>query len=355
MLEQEFYYNTVFQWIIAFGILIFGTIILATLFKILSKNLDKICDQAKSAIFDILVQTIKKTKLLILVIVSLYVASMFLTLPLQVARVLYSMLIMVIFIQVGIWGSYLISELFIQYMKARDHKDEGVITGVSVISVIVRSLVWIIVILLILDNLGLDITTLLAGLGVGGIAIGLASQQILSDLFASLSIIFDKPFEKGDFIIVGDMVGVVERIGLKTTRIRSLSGEELVFSNSDLLGSRIKNFKSLARRRVVFSIGVKYSTDYEQLEKIPGYIKDIIQSIDGTEFDRSHFKAYGDFALIFETVFFVHSPDFRFYMDIQQEINLRLFRIFKENGIVFAFPTQTIHLVKDNMQTEVLD
>jgi small-conductance mechanosensitive channel len=179
---------------------------------------------------------------------------------------------------------------------------------------------------------------------VGGIAVALAAQNILGDLFASLSIVFDKPFVLGDFIIIGDSMGTVEQIGLKTTRIRSLSGEQLIFSNNDLLSSRIRNFKRMQERRVVFSVGVVYQTTKAQLETIPGILREAVEAQDSTRFDRAHFKEFGDFSLNFEVVYHVLTPDFGKYMDVQQAINFVIFERFDELGIEFAYPTQSIHL-----------
>ncbi len=204
--------------------------------------------------------------------------------------------------------------------------------------------VWIFVFLIILDNLpGVEITTLIAGLGIGGIAVGLAVQNILSDLFSSVSIALDKPFVIGDTIKVGEFVGTVESIGLKSTRLRSISGEQLIFTNSDLLSSRIQNFKRLERRRVIFSLGVTYETSTENLEKIPRLVEEIISTKPNVTFDRAHFKEFGAFSLNFEIVYYVDTSDFRYFMDVQQEINLEIFRKFNERGIQFAYPTQVIY------------
>jgi len=173
-----------------------------------------------------------------------------------------------------------------------------------------------------------------------GSAVALAVQNILGDLFASFSIVLDRPFVMGDFIIVGEHLGTVEHIGLKTTRLRSLSGEQLVFSNTDLLGSRIRNYKRMAERRVVFSLGVLYQTSPEQLEKIPQMIRDIVEAQTPVRFDRAHFKEYGASSLNFEIVYYVLSSDYALYMDIQQRINYQLKSRLDANGIEFAYPTQ---------------
>ena len=205
-------------------------------------------------------------------------------------------------------------------------------------------MLWILLFLVALDNFGADVTTLIAGLGVGGIAIALAVQNILGDLFASFSIVLDKPFIIGDFIIVGDHLGTVEYIGLKTTRLRSLSGEQLIFSNTDLLGSRIRNYKRMYERRVVFSVAVVYQTPEEKLAAIPEMIREIVEAQAQIRFDRAHFKDFGAYALNFEVVYWILSPDYNLYMDIQQTINLAIFRQFNETGIAFAYPSQTLFL-----------
>jgi len=214
----------------------------------------------------------------------------------------------------------------------------------------VRAVLWTGVLLLALDNLGVHVTTLITGIGIGGVAIALAIQNILGDLFASLSIILDKPFMIGDFIIVDDFLGTVEHIGLKTTRLRSLSGEQLVFANSDLLKSRIRNYKRMAERRIVFSIGVVYQTAPEKLAGITGFIRDIIEGQPQARFDRAHFKGFGSSSLDFEIVYWVTSPDYNLYMDIQQAINLALFRRLQSEGIEFAYPTQTLFLERQEAE-----
>jgi small-conductance mechanosensitive channel len=203
-----------------------------------------------------------------------------------------------------------------------------------------------VLLLMALANLDVEIGPLLTGLGVGGIAVALAVQNILGDLFASLSIVLDKPFVIGDFIIVGDLMGTVEYVGLKTTRVRSLSGEQLVFANSDLLNARIRNFKRMHERRVVFTVGVTYQTPRAQLAEIPTMIREIVEGQEKARFDRAHFKGYGAFSIDFETVFYVLDPDYNLYMDVQQAINLALHERFEEHGIEFAYPTQTLFVEK---------
>lgn len=207
-----------------------------------------------------------------------------------------------------------------------------------------KLLVWSILFVIALDNIGVEVTTVITGLGIGGIAIALAAQGVLRDLFASIAIVLDRPFRTGDFVVIEDMYGTVERVGVKTTRMRSLSGEQLVFGNDDLLASRIRNYGRMEARRVLFTFGVTYDTPPEQLEAIPQMVREAIESQPGTRFDRAHFRGYGESALEFETVYYMLNADYDAYMDVQQAVNLRLLRRFREEGIEFAFPTRTLHV-----------
>ena len=184
----------------------------------------------------------------------------------------------------------------------------------------------------------------MAGLGVGGIAVALAVQNILGDLFASLSIVIDKPFVIGDFIVVGEFMGTVEHVGLKTTRVRSLGGEQLVFANSDLLASRVRNYKRMNERRILFQFGVLYQTTAEQLEAIPQRVREVIETLEEVRFDRAHFFRFGESSYDFEVVYWMQNPDYARYMDAQQQINLGLVRAFKDMGVEFAYPTRTLYL-----------
>ena len=216
--------------------------------------------------------------------------------------------------------------------------------AVSLIHFVSKSIIWSIATLLCIDNLGIDITALIAGLGIGGIAIALAAQNILGDLFASLAIVLDKPFVIGDYIVVDDVKGTVEHIGIKTTRIRGLSGQELICSNADLLSSRVSNYKRMKERRILFTIGIIYETKHETLLKIPKMLEEIITDIKNAKFDRAHFINFGDSSLDFEIVYYVQIPDYEEYMNIQQEINLAIFNKFEAMNIGFAYPTRTLHI-----------
>jgi small-conductance mechanosensitive channel len=282
----------------------------------------------------------------LLLMVSLYVGMSFLTIPVGVVSWISSGAVAAVILQAAIWTNALVTFWLKRYQKQYRHIDPARMTTVRAVSLAARLVVALVAVILVLDNLpGVEITALVASLGIGGIAIALAVQSILSDLFASLSIILDKPFVLGDFIIVDTYMGTVEYIGLKTTRVRSLSGEQLVFANGDLLKSRIRNYKRMAERRVVFTLGVTYQTAYRHLKSIPGWIETIIEALDLTRFDRAHFQGFGDYALEFEIVYYVLDPDYNRYMDIQQAINLAIYKKFEAEKIDFAYPTQTVNLI----------
>lgn len=294
--------------------------------------------------YDFMLAMAERTLFPLLLMVSLYAGMSFLTIPAGVTSWVASGAIAAVILQAAIWANALVTFGLNRYQKQYRHSDPARMTTVRAVSLTARLLLVVIAAILILDNLpGVEITALVASLGIGGIAIALGVQSILSDLFASLSIILDKPFVLGDFIIVDSYMGTVEYIGLKTTRIRSLSGEQLVFSNSDLLQSRIRNYKRMAERRVVFSVGVTYQTAHAHLKSIPGWIEDIIADLDLTRFDRAHFQEFGNYALKFEIVYYVLDPDYNRYMDIQQAINLAIYQKFEDEKIDFAYPTQTIN------------
>ena len=252
--------------------------------------------------------------------------------------------LLLIFVQVGVWGTGLIDTALHRGFRYANFTEAAAQTAFGVVRFFALVTLWISVTILVLSACGVEVTPLLAGLGVSGIAVGFALQKILGDIFCSVAIVLDRPFEVGDFIITGDHMGTVERIGIKTTRVRSLGGEQIIFPNSNLLDSRIRNYKRMTERRVVFGFGVRYTTPIAALERIPSLVKEIIQGIDQTRFDHAHFAAFGDSALNFEVVYYVLDPDYNLSMDIQQQINLTLFRKLDELGVSFAFPSRTLYV-----------
>ncbi len=294
-----------------------------------------------------LIEVLSATRIFLAIAVGLYVATHFLTLPSTVETYVNRIFIALMLLQSGLWVRRCLDFWLRQRFSQGEEGEEGARAMTrSLLSFLGRVVLWALVGLLILDNMGLNVTTLVTSLGIGGIAVALAAQSILTDLFASLAIAIDKPFVIGDFIIVDDLMGTVEHVGLKTTRIRSLSGEQIVFSNTDLLKSRIRNYKRMQERRAVFVIGVVYDTPPAQLEIVQQLIEQAILAQVQTRFDRAHFRSFGPSSLDFEAVYYVLTPDYNLYMDIQHAINLQLVRAFSDRGISFALPTRTLHLAE---------
>ena len=312
------------------------------LVSLLARRMSALALVTHTDLDDLLAELLRKTKSFFILAAALWMATGFLSLEDSVSGALVRVLVLALILQGGFWAVGVVTYLIGRYHRRQVETDPASATALVVMSFIARALVWAMALLLMLDNVGVDVTALITGLGIGGIAVALALQNILSDLFASLSILIDKPFVVGDFVVVGEFMGAVEHVGLKTTRIRSLSGEQIVVSNSDLLASRIRNFKHMNERRTVFQIGVTYDTPLEKLQAIPTIIREAVERQDKTRFDRSHFKTYGSFSLDFETVYYMLIPDYSTFMDTQQRINLELFRRFQEEGIEFAYPTQTL-------------
>ena len=290
---------------------------------------------------DAFVEVIQKISTFFFLFFALYVTvEFFLTFPPSLEK-----LIRAAFIVSFAYESIKVARAVLSFALLRSNVGKNK-TSFHGVMLMINIGLWSIGALVVLDNLGFDITTLAASLGIGGIAIALAAQNILGDLFSSFTIYFDKPFEVGDFIIIGQHSGYVKKIGLKTTRIATLQGEELVVSNAELTSTRIQNFKRLRRRRVVFQIGVTYDTPAEKLENIPKMIEEIVGNVEHAELDRVHFHAFGDFSLGFEIVYYVDSQEYGDYMDVQQALNLAIVRAFEKEKIEFAFPTQTLYVKK---------
>ncbi len=345
ILDQIFFGNSVTGWLSALGIFAACFVGLKILLRFLSHRLSKLAERTATNLDDLIVAVLRKTRSWFLLLLALQPALTALTLAAPVQRLADAAFVLALLVQGGIWASCALSFWLGRVTQQRMEEDAASATTLSALNFVGRLVLWSIILLLALDNLGFDITALVTGLGIGGIAVALALQNILGDLFASLSIVLDKPFVIGDFIIVNEYLGTVERIGLKTTRLRSLSGEQIVFSNADLLNSRVRNFKRMYERRVVFSVGVTYQTPHEKLQRAVEIIRDIVVAQHGARLDRVHFKEFTDSALLLECVYYVTSPDFNTYMDIQQAINLEIYRRFGAEGIEFAYPTRTLHLV----------
>jgi small-conductance mechanosensitive channel len=337
--------NTLLEWSTAFGVALGVSLILPLVLRVVVGRIKAVATRTETDLDDLAVGLLERTRYLLVFVIALILGSQPLSLPEVVDTVLHALLQGAILLQVGFWATAVVNWSLERYQRRQLDSDPGLATALGAVGFILRAAVWVILVLTFLKTaLEVDITAFVASLGVGGIAVALALQNVFSDLLAALSIILDKPFVIGDFVVVGDMAGTVEHVGLKTTRIRSLSGEQLVFSNSDLLASRIRNYKRMEERRIAFDVGLIYGTPQEKLAAIPGIVREVVESLDNTRFDRCHFKAFGPHSLDFETVYFMTVPDYAAYMDTQQAINLALYRRFEAEGLEFAFPTQTIFL-----------
>ncbi len=343
--EWSFLGNSVRTWALAFLVTCSVLTALWLAQHIFLPRLARLTIGTRNGLDNVINGAIAKPRFWFLAILAVYAGSLVLTLPRNMAAWAGAIALIAFLIQVGLQADTLITFWLTRYRK--EHENGEDVTTMSAVGFVVRLALYSLIALIALDNLpNVNVTSLIASLGVGGIAVALAVQNILADLLASLSIALDRPFVIGDYIVVDDHSGTVEHIGLKTTRVRSLSGEQLIIANNDLLKSRIRNYKRMQERRVVFTIRVTYQTPYDRLVRIPTMIREIIEAQPQTRFDRAHFSTYGDFSLDFEIVYYMLDPNYTLYMDTQQAINLALFRRFAEEGIDFAYPTQVLYTKK---------
>jgi len=312
--------------------------------RVLISRVERLAGTTTTRIDKLLLDVIRATRLTFLLLISLYAGALTLPLSQRIEGLLQTAVTIAFLVQAGLWGGRVVVFAIEESVRRRGGENGGLKMAAGALGFLARLGLWTAVLLMVLASLKIDVTALIAGLGIGGVAVALATQNILGDLFASLSIVLDRPFEVGDFIIVEDVLVTVEHVGVKTTRIRSLSGEQVIIANGDLLKSRIRNYKRLRERRVLFGFGVVYGTPYEKLSKAAGIVREIIKSIEKTRFDRAHFKQFGESSLDFEVVYYVLDGDYNLYMDIQQKINLTMLQRFSEEGIEFAFPTRTLYV-----------
>ncbi len=346
LMNQVFFGNTVYEYARALVIFVSALVVVKILQWVVIHQLKKWTEGTKTTIDDFFIRIIEKLAIPLAYFGTFYISLSTLQTPDSFKQGIQVAGIALVTICAARLVNLLVQYGFRVYSASRGRNIE-LQNSLEGILKVVKFLVWSLALILFLDNMGFKISTVIAGLGIGGVAIGLAAQAVLKDLFSYFSIIFDRPFEVGDFIIVGDYLGAVEKIGAKTTRIRSLWGEQLIFSNTDLTDSRVKNYKRMEKRRVMFKLGVVYQTKLHQLKEIPGIIEAAIKDVQDTVFDRVHFFSYGDFSLVFEVVYYVIGADYNKYMDIQQEINFAIKGEFEKRGIEFAYPTQTLFVQKE--------
>lgn len=330
--------------LIAFAGLI--TFLIKIILKIIVSRVRKIALKSFSADQGFVIGLINGLKSGVIFIWIFYVSSADLAITSPVKKGFQTIVVLASLYQFSIWGFQFIEIWRQRVLKRRIEQDPSSSAALGLLHTAIKVAFVTVLLLIGLSNLGVNISALMAGLGVGGIAVALAAQNVLGDLLASLSIVLDKPFVVGDFIITGNEKGTVEHIGIKSTRLRSLSGEELILPNKDLLESRVQNFKRMWQRRVVQKFGVIYSTPVEKLEQIPRWIGEIVSKEPKLRFERCHFMGYGTSSLDFELVFFVSAPEYNICLDVQQNVLLDIYKKFSEEKVEFALPTQTLYIEK---------
>lgn len=337
--------NSLLDWAIALCVALLALTVLLFVRRTIRAFHKRMQATSETELLEIPMQVASRTTFFLLMIVSVFIGAQWLTVGPTTERILKSAITIALFWQAGIW-LMASAAIWLDRKRARSlATDRAAVGSLGIIGFVLNVMIWAMVLLLTLDNLGIDITALIAGLGIGGIAVALAVQNVLGDLFASLSITLDRPFVIGDFLIVGDFMGSVEYIGIKSTRLRSLGGEQIIISNSDLLGSRVRNYGRMNERRVVFATSVTYETPIEKVEEIPRLVKSIVEAQTDTRFDRCHFAKHAAASLDFETVYYVLTGGYNKFMDIQQAINVKLHRALASMDVEFAYPTQKVYVV----------
>lgn len=328
------------------GATIVSYLVLQTILKVVTYRLHRLSKKSRSGFTGMAAEMLSRTSQVLLIAMSLLIGLKLAELPDRWESAMSHGWFIALAFQIALWLDTAV-HLWMESLT-RDGKARNPVTT-TIIGIMLRIVVWTMMLLSILANLGVDITAMVASLGVGGIAIALAVQTLLSDVFASLSIGIDKPFEIGDFVVFGDIAGNIEHIGLKTTRIRSLSGEQVVCANADLLSQTIHNYKRMDTRRIAFKFGISYKTPADKLREVSQLVRRIIEDIELAKFDRAHFFAFDNSQLTFEVVYIMQTADYNKYMDVQEEINLRLLEGVHELEVDFAFPIRQVEFIGGNL------
>lgn len=338
--------NSVLDYAVAFGIFIIVIAAFKTIKFVIIRNAKRLTAKTKTDLDDLFINSLDDIHWYFYIFVALFLSSQYLKLPQTINSLFYYLLV------VGAaYNAIIIVQKLIDHVSAKivkeKQKEDGVdahtISIIEVLTKISKYSLWAVASLLVLSNMGYNITTLLAGLSIGGIAVAFAMQNTLSDIFSWFTIYFDKPFRVGDFIAIGADMGVVKKIGIKSTRLQTLQGEELIISNRELTSARVQNFKRMEKRRIAFSFGLVYQTSNAKIKKALQIVKDAISDAKTADLDRVHFKKFGDSSLDFEVVYYIKSGDYKAYMDTQQEINMSIKEKFEKEKIEFAYPTRTIY------------
>lgn len=343
--------NYVWEWILAILITLTIYVFLVFLKKVAEKKLKTFAEKTSSNLDDYLLEMLSSISRIFIFLSAINIGSNIITLNENVNNGLGHAFLLILFWQTTKWIVLIANIIFTKYKKIKEaNSDMHGVTAINGLTAISKFIIWLIFLMLAMDNLGVDITALVAGLGIGGLAIALAAQSILGDLFASLTIMIDKPIAIGDYVVVDNFMGNVKAIGIKSTKLESLTGEEIIISNSDLLNSRLRNYHQsrMKKRRSTMKIGVIYETNFNELKKIQGILREIVKSNPKTEYIRAIFTNFGDFSLDFELTYNVLSPDYETLTEINHEIRLKIFETFEKEGLRFAYPTRTVHLAKED-------
>lgn len=344
ILDRRWYGNSVREWLIGAAAFLVAILALTLLRRLLVARLGRIAERTATQLDDLVVELVRRTRWYFIVFVAFEVGTRFVTLRPRVDEIIGRVVLVFVVVQIGVWGNGVVDFWVAQFARRRSAEaDAASATTLVALGYAARAVLWALVLAMLLRVFGFDVTALITGLGIGGVAIALAVQNVLGDLFAAMAIVLDRPFVIGDTINVDTVTGTVEHIGLKTTRLRSVSGEQIVMANGELLKGRIRNYKRMIERRVVFTVDVTYDTAPDVVARIPAMLREIVGTQSPVRFDRSHFATYTDSTLRFETVYWVLDPDYAKFMDIQQAINLELLRRFNAQRIEFAFPTRVVY------------
>ncbi len=343
LLQTHYFGNFLWEYVVFFAIFLFLSLGFFALKYVLFRKLSNYIKEQK--IFNLFLQILDKIRSPFYIFVSFYIALSAIVIPELLSKIFF-----IIFVAWATYRGVIIGQQtvdFFLYKFVQKNVEKNSEAMIRALGNVAKGVVWVVGALIFLSIMGVNVTGFVAGMGIGGIAIAFALQNILSDLFSSFSIYFDKPFIEGDLIVVGEKWGTVEKIGIKSTRVRSLQGEEIIFSNKELTSAQVHNFRKMEKRRADFGIGVVYQTSTEKMEKIPEIVKSIVDKEEMTEFNRMHFNNFGDFSLDYLLVYYVNSPDYMVYMDVNQRVLLNIKKAFEKEGIEFAYPTKTIFLSKE--------
>lgn len=343
VLQASFLGNSLVRWLSALGVLFATYVFLLLLRRGLRGSLGRLIGRIPGKVDDVVVDTLASTHVWYFWALALYAGSAALNLSPAHRTPIHLVIMSLTFVQCGLWTRQAVRRSIDAWSVTQVERRAPSTVGAAIMFV-ANLTIWSLVLLLVLQNLGIKVGALVAGLGVGGVAAALALQAVLGDLFASLSIYIDRPFDLGDFIIVGDYLGTVQRVGLRTTRLTSLGGEHIVLPNADLTSSRIRNYRRMEERRIVTTVSVTYGTSHDLVRRLPKLIEHVIKGVDGVRFDRAHFRGFGSSGLEFEYVYYVLTSDYNRFMDVQQNINLEIMRRFELANVQFALPTRTVHL-----------